>query len=205
MNNLQSILQGIFLESPGPLAMAMILAAVVLAISGVNRRHKGLLMASGVLIILAVGSFVLSAMVVTQREEVSNATLQLLLATRNPMSIAGIRDKLAPDARLTGPRGEEWIEAGELAPAIEKALTRWPVKRHIVRESHIRVTHADGKDLAIAEIQLSSRAVDSDDLDIGTATRWLIHWQRDVNGRWRVHEIQWIQWMGREPSMGMWQ
>lgn len=204
MNNLLSIFQGIFLESPGPLAVAMVLAAVVLAVSGVNRRHKGLLMASGVLVLATVALFTLSVTVVTQREEVSNATLQLLRSTTDPMSIAGLKDKLSPQARLIGPNGEVWIESDQLISEIEALLKRWPIKRHSVRESFIRVTSKDGKDIAMAEMQISTRSIHTDDLDIGRATRWIFHWERDVHGRWKVHDIQWTQWMGQPPSPGMW-
>lgn len=200
-----SILQGLFLESPGPLAIAMVLAAVVLAVSGVNRRHKGLLLASTLLVCGAVGLFVLSTLVVTQREEVSAATVQLLSATQHPVNMAGIRDKLAPDVRLVGPDGKVWIDVDSLLPEMESALKRWPVQRHNVRESFTRITHPDGRTLARTELQLSTRSTRTEKLDIGQATRWVFRWERDSQGRWRVYEIQWLQWMGREPSKGMWQ
>lgn len=205
MATLLSILQGLFLESPGPLAIAMVLAAVVLTVSGVNRRHKGLLLASALLISGAVGLFVLSTLVVTQREEVSAATRQLLSATQHPVNMAGIRDKLAPEVRVLGPDGDVWLDVDKLYPEIESALTRWPVQRHTVRESFTRITHVDSRDLARTELQLSTRSTLTDKLDMGQGTRWIFRWERNSQGRWKVYEIQWLQWMGHPPSKGMWQ
>lgn len=203
MASMTSVMQGIFLESPAPVVVTLVLAAVVLTFCGINTRRMRLVGVSLGLVAVAFGVIVLSTMVTTQREEVSAATRQLLGATTYPVSIAGIRDKLAPDAKLFGPHGDVWIESKDLLPDLEKALKRWPIKVHYVRDSFIRVNDEDGQGVASVELQISTRTFDTADMDVGHATRWGLVWKRNEQGRWLVHEIRWLQWLGQPPSKGL--
>lgn len=204
MRDILSILQGLLFESPGPLAITCVLAGLVLAYCSVNRQKRSLLVTAMVLWAVAVAVFVLSAVVTTQRERVGDATLALIGATQQPMNIAGVTDRLRPDAVLLGPHGDVWLDASALPRTIESALTRWPVQSHRVRDSRIRVVKEQGQTLAYVEVRLSTRTTNHDDLTLGNPTTWRLIWQLEPSGRWRVKSIQWLEWMNQEPSQGMW-
>lgn len=199
MDALLSLLSQLLLENPWPLGGVMILCGVVLWVSALNRREKKLAIIAGSLWVMAAVVFGLASAVTTQREQVFNHTRQLLDAATNPVDMATIRRLLSPNAELRGPHDELWVTFDELLPEVEGALTRWPVRRIVIRENTIDVTGNQAQ----VDLRISTRSRD-DNFPAGTGSQWRLLWRRDASGQWQVETIRWFELLGQPPSEGMW-
>lgn len=199
MDELLSILQRLTLEDPGPVVILLVLAGAVLGFSAVHRKRRVRALVAGGLWVLAAGVFILSMAVTTQREEVQSQTHRLLHAATAPVEMVSIRQLLASDAELIGPDGALWLTFDKLPDEIDQALTRWPVRQLRVGEMDVTIRG----DTAQVMLRLSTRTRE-DLFPVGTATRWRLDWRRDGLGQWRLERIQWLEWMGKPPSLGVW-
>ncbi len=188
----------LFLERPLSLSLALLGVAVVLAILARRRNRPRLLIGAGAALILAAGVWALAAAVTTDRERVMQRTEALLQATA-PLDTAALGDLLDPAATLRGPDGSVWLERESLLAALALSLERWQVETQDVRNLQAGV--GDRNDAAS---RVEARTSFREGSGLPVRTTWQLQWRRDADGRWRVIDVQWLEFQGRTPQEGMW-
>lgn len=196
------LLERLFLEEPWPLTVGLILLAAVLGVLAYQRLQKKLTIAALVAALLAVAIGLTAKFVETDREQVRDATEQLVAATA-PMNLTRIRGMLDPDVVLIiGDDEDAPIRIERLLAQLEAADQRYPIDTNL-----IKLLEAQSLDAASPGVPRARTLIDV--LSIArngrALTRWQIDWEKQPGGVWRVKRIQWLQQphpMGVSPSWG---
>ncbi len=190
--------QSLLLEEPLPLVIALLAMAVVLRVMASRKRDGRLNYAALGALALAAGVFVLAHLVVTDREAIIARTEALVAATA-PLDAATLGDVLARGAIVTGPHGQPFLDAGQINAELERTLQRFPIESHAVRGLAAQSTSGT-RGQSIVGLSTQART----DYGLPVRTEWGLFWQKESDGAWRVIEIRWLAFQGREPTPFMW-
>jgi hypothetical protein len=177
-------------EQPFGLATGFALAAVV-AFVALNRNGKArtAVLAAGACAALALGSHLLSTMVVTPREQIAAATRALVDATAKA-DIGALDPMLAPDVRFSSRLslpGMSIPPSGFDKPTLLTAVSRlfgqaYPLKDHSVKEVQSSI---DGPNSGRTQVKVWVQIE-----GIPNTSWWLVRWRMDADGQWRATTIE---------------
>lgn len=187
-------------ENPWPLVIVLIVLAVVLRLMATrSRRPRGYRFNYAALgaLLAALGVYLLTVFVETDRERLVDRTRQLVAATA-PLDTAAIDALIARGAVVTGPAGETWVLYDDIRPELERAVGRHGIARHALRSLAADVVSS------VRGRSLLSLSTTTDDLGLPIRTQWLITWRKEGDGTWRVIELQWLEFQGQPPRNLMW-
>jgi len=196
------LLERLFLEEPWPLTVGLILLAAVLGVVAYQRMRRTLAIAALVAALLAVAIGLTAKFVETDREQVRDATEQLVAATA-PMNLTRIRGMLHTDVVLIiGDDEAAPIRIDRLLAQLESVGERYPIESNQIKllEAQSLAPASPGVARARTLIDVLSLARNGRAL-----TRWRIDWEKQPGGTWRVTRIQWLEQphpMGISPSWG---
>jgi hypothetical protein len=183
--------QSLLLEQPWPLAVLLLVVGVVLRSVGRRTGRRGLRRAALVSVLLAAGVVALAYFVETGREAVRRHTLGLVDAVE-PLDADRVSALLADDVRVTGPRGRVLVDSGDVRRRLQSANRRYSVASHRVRDLDVWAAGDEGRAMLALYSQIN---------ETPALTRWGLWWEKQ-DGAWRVTEIRWLSYQGREPPVG---
>jgi hypothetical protein len=215
------MLEHLFLESPWALAAFFVLVAGVLLRVGRQRRGKLFALLAAVALALAVGVFVLARAVTTDRERLIEDTRALVDATA-PLDLAALDRLIDPAATVSGPDGTAWLSAGRVRARLQQAVGRFGVNSQRVRDVQA-VAHDTGWGESTVTVRTEMTSAGGAPVNTG----WRLTWRQDAvsggdtggrsggdiggdaggdsggGGGWRVVDIRWMRFNGREVDRGM--
>lgn len=187
----------LFLEDPTPLLLGLVLITLVLWIlakrRGDRRLGRGAMVAAGIGILI----FLLAWFVETTREHLMDRTRFAVQATA-PLNMTAIRSVMSPQVELVGPSGATWISNGRLLDYVETAVGRMPIEEHDVLAINAR---EDAPGEATSGIKVRTRAAAFGGLPV--QTHWEFRWEKDAAGRWRIVQVRFVEFQGRQPARNM--
>ncbi len=183
----------LLLENPWPIVIVLIGVAAVLRVVGRRNDKRGLSLAALIALLAAVGVYVLATLVDTPREQVTAATHALLDATV-AKDAAAIDRLLDPRVVLADERGNVRLTIGELRPGLDRTLERFDLASQRAKNLLVDTQTPDA-----ATAHLDLRTGFTDNAFPPSHTRWQLDWRRDADGRWRLTEVRWLEWMGQTP------
>ncbi len=191
------LLPHLLFESPLPLVF--VLAAVTLTLMVIARRrnsHRLLLLAGGVSV-AALVVVLLARYVTTQREVINQLTARLVAATA-PLDEAKLNAMLHPDAQLLGPDGQLWLRGRQISERLTALAWVYPIQSQRVRSV---ATEMRNDTQAITALDL--RTTLAHQVESTEPTTWLLTWEKQADGNWRVTSVQWVTWRGQSPVAGL--
>lgn len=191
-------LSHLFFEQPTPLIMALGLAGLILLWHGNRRLNRRVMAAGAGCFLLAGASWLLAWAVVTPREQVIENT-RALVAHTAPLNLPAVRALFDPAATLTNAKGEHWLRFEQIFARLEAVARTYALASN---ELAGVAAEATSSTRGLAEIEVRS-TLGGEYGQLPVQTRWLLHWEKGVDGRWRVVEVQWLRIGNVEPSRGM--
>lgn len=180
------------MENPWPLAACLFTAAVALLLIGYRRGGAPPRIVAGVIGIATIGFIALSMVIKTDREVMADRTRALVNAAVLPVDIDTFRETLSRESRFFGRDYEQILST------IQTATDHWRVKQAFITNLLAR---RDGDTRGRTYLSVITRI----DTSIGggsAQTRWLLHWQKEPDGAWRVTRIDWLSLNDRDASEG---
>ena len=191
------LLQQILLEEPWAAIGVLAILGLVLLILARHQQKRRRFWCGVAALALALCVWAVSEAVTTDRERLLRQTRLLLKAT-SPLDLLGVRSLLEPDAVLLGPDRTPWFDHDGLLARLDSAVRHYQVLEHVNVEIDAR-THKHG--LGRTEVKLRTR-IDSPHMEV--PTRWTIRWRLRSDGRWRIMEMQfWEYMLGQKPTRGL--
>lgn len=190
------------LEAPLSLVTLLGVLALVGIVWGYWRHHPRLRIGGVVGLTCAAGIYGLATLILTDREYLMTQTQHAVDLTV-PLNTGALRQLLAPEATLNGPRGDVWLSLDVILKELSQA----------------RVTQkASGQEVIRIEGCVDSPRTGRTKLELRTTlktqvgerpfkTLWIIHWLRDDKGLWRIEQVQWLEHpepLGVPPKDGAW-
>lgn len=129
----------------------------------------------------------------TERKTLAARTRELIAATA-PLAMEKVDEALLPQATLTGPRGERWMDRAQMLGALETAIARHAItgQRVTIQEVSLR-----GPQYGLVLVDVGTTFAEQPWGERPIQTRWLLEWWRpDAQTPWRVSRVQWQ----RHPS-----
>jgi hypothetical protein len=184
------------LESPYLLAGVLVVASILVLLIA-NRSGKLRKALTPTLVLLVVAALVVGVArsVDTTREQVIARTGGLVDAVV-ALDYGAIEDVLATDVELRTKDGFARLKRGSIMDSIRLIETMDGIASHRIRE-----LDADGQG-AEARSYLHI-VVTPEQTGVPTPTEWLITWGRGDDGVWRITEMLWLSYRGKEPGLGM--
>ena len=217
--NLESppVLEHLFLESPWALTAFFIVVAGVLLMAGRQRRSRLIVVLAAVALALAIGVYALARAVTTDRERLILDTRGLIAATA-PLDLAELDRLIDPAVTVSGPDGTVWLGAGQVRARLQQVVSRFGVN-----SQRVRGVQAVAHDTGWGESTVTVRTLMNSAGGTPVNTGWRLTWRKDANaggdtadaggtgggsrggggGGWRVVDIRWMRFNGREVDRGM--
>jgi hypothetical protein len=193
------LLEHLLLESPWLLiSMLACLGLTLILITAVKGSRQKAVWGLTFLT-LGAGTYLLSAMVVTNREHVAEATKTLLVSTA-PFDQISLGTLLDTHITITGPNTESennftpnkthtsdtaWqASKSDVLTRLKTACTTFPLTQNVLKELEVESisdTHARSHFVALS-VATNGRA----------RTRWLLDWKKNADGNWVVTRVQWL-------------
>ncbi|MFA9477024.1 DUF4440 domain-containing protein [Phycisphaerales bacterium AB-hyl4] len=189
----------LLLERPWPLVVALLVGAILIRYVARQRRQPVMGHVALGLAIAAGGVLALAWTVTTDRQLLERHTRQLVAATESPGDFSVIDRLLAPDAVLTGPDGDVWMNLSAIRNQLEQAIDRYTIDDQIIRDIGAEVT-GDNRARSAFDLRTYSGA----QAGLPTRSTWTLHWRRGDDGEWRITRVQWDSFMDRPPSRSLW-
>lgn len=184
-------------ENPWPLVIVLIAVAVVVRLVATRRKQPRVNFAAAGALLLAVGVYLLTMFVATDRERLVDRTKELVEATA-PLDSAAMDGLIARGAIVSGPDGAAWVEYDSIRSELEAVVGRYGGFDHAIRGLGAEVTSA------VRGRSLLSLSTTAESIGMPIRTQWLITWRKESDGQWRVIEISWLEFQGRPPRNLMW-
>lgn len=181
--------QNLLFEQPWPLAMVLLVIAVVLRMAGRSRGSRPLRWSAVAAVAIGAGVVGLAFAVDTGREAVRRLTLDLVDATA-PLDAARVSQLLAEDVRVTGPGGGVVLAGDEVHARLKAIDDDFAIKAHRVRDVKAWAKGTEG---------LAGLALYTEVSVTPTLTRWRLEWEK-TGGAWRVTEVRWLSLNGSTPQ-----
>lgn len=183
--------QSLLLEQPWPLAILLLVIGVILRTIGRRTQRRGFTRVALVAVLLAAGVVALAYFVETGREAVHRRMMALVEAVE-PLDTAALGDLLSDRVRVTDPQGRVVVERGEVRQRLESSQHRYDVGSHRVRDLSVWAGGEEGRAMLALYSNINSTPA---------LTRWGLWWEKQ-DGQWRITEIRWLSYQGREPPVG---
>jgi hypothetical protein len=179
-------------ESPWLVCIALLTTAVALTLVGYRRAQRGPVLAGAVAAGLAVLVVVIASLVTTGRERMLDRTRKLVQAAIVPVNLDAFGEILSRDVEFFG-RGYDQILA-----TLDRSTDRWRVRQAYITRLAV---HQDSETRGQTYLSVVTRLDTS--LGGGSAqTRWLLHWRRESDDRWRISRIEWLTLNDRDAREG---
>lgn len=182
--------QSLLLEQPWPLAILLLVIGVILRTIGRRTQRRGFTRVALVAVLLAAGVVALAYFVETGREAVHRRMMALVEAVK-PLDTAALGDLLSDRVRVTDPQGRVVVERGEVRQRLESSQHRYDVGSHRVRDLSVWAGGEEGRAMLALYSNINSTPA---------LTRWGLWWEKQ-DGQWRITEIRWLSYQGREPPV----
>ena len=185
------MIEHVLLEQPLEVCAVLGIAGAVLLIVGRYRDDSRLIKAGVAGLGVGVLVYGLSWAIETGRERLIGLTEHLVRSTC-PLDVAELEAGCDPKATVCGPEGEVWVELND----VFRRLKRLDAERPIT-EQQITLLRAetDGRGGGKTLVDLATK-LDWEYPERPFLTRWVMHWSKGDDGRWRVVKVQWL----RHPS-----
>jgi hypothetical protein len=189
----------LFLESPWAVVAVCVIASIVLIAVGRQRRSKRLAGVSVATLALAVGIWALANAVTTDREQLIQDTQDLVAAT-GPLDGAALDRLIDPNVTVSGPDGTVWLGSGLVTPRLHRVVSRFGVNGQRTRNVQA-IAHDTGWGESTVTVRTDLSSTGGAPINTG----WRLTWHRgpETDGGWRVVDIRWMRFQGREVQRGM--
>ena len=189
-------------EQPADLWMLMGIVAVVCLILGYHWADGRFLIGAAAAVMVALVVYVLSWLVVTDREQLVARTQQVVAAAA-PLDLDTMGRYFTEEAVLCGPNGQPWKHRRDLLSLAERVDHKYTISTHTVRSVRAETTGGrHGRTLLDLRTELASATY-----SVPYKTLWLMSWVRGEDGRWLVDKVQWLDHPdpnGIKPRRGLW-
>lgn len=180
----------------GMMLLSTVILIVVYMISG--RRNVLFAIVSFTLsILLLLG---LSALITTDHEHIKDQTRRLVGAVvENPPALEQIERLLAEDVILRlGDRPEAVTQGEPLQAMVERGIHVYGVKAYFIWNLRTKI---EQENTARSYMHIFTEMDEDSQLQgVNSMTEWIFTWQRDAQGQWRIHAIQWLSLNGQPPQ-----
>ena len=194
------ILEYLFLEQPYPAIIAAIAVAAIFWTLARRHERPKLRLVSAAAVLAALGIFLASTFITTDRQRVLENTRALVAATEQNLDMPTVRRLLAPNATLSGPDGNTWLRLPDLLDELERAHRRYTVSSHNLSQLDAEVGpagHARSAFRLRTELGVEPGA--------SFPTRWRLTWSKTADDQWQVTDIQWTEFLhSQQPYDGIW-
>ncbi|HEX7010512.1 MAG TPA: hypothetical protein VF184_11050 [Phycisphaeraceae bacterium] len=192
------LLEHLLLERPWPLVIALLAVAAAVQVAARRRSSRRAGWAAWLIAAGAAGVALLAYTVTTDRERLTQLTVELVQAATQPVNLAVVDQTLHPDAVLRGPGGQVWMPFQNIRWELEQAVQRLGVTDHAIRQLGVEASGDRGRSALALRTHLGETGMP-------VSTSWNLVWQRQSEGDWRIVEIQWLTLQDQPPTRGMWQ
>ncbi len=183
-------LTALLFENPWPIVIVLLSFAAILRPMGKRQGRPRLVTASWIALALGLGVYGLAALIVTDREAITERSHQLVRAT-SPADEAAFTELFTPTAVLLGPEGNFWDD-------LDPAFVAGEIRQHGVQDNTARSVDAWTRSATqgISLLDVSSRVN-----GYPVRTTWEVVWTRpDDGGPWRIASMRWLTWNQQTPS-----
>ena len=191
--------QLLLFEQPWPLVIVLLVSAVLLRHAARQRNQPRMGHVGFGLAVAAGAVFALAWLVTTDREMLERQTREVVAATESPTDLATLDRLLSPDAVLTGPGNEIWMEMSAIRRQLEQLGERFPIEQQVIRDIGAQVI-----DARRGRSAFDLRTYSPHQPGVPYRSVWTLHWHRQDNGDWQIVQVQWEQFMNRPPGHGHW-
>lgn len=192
------LLELFFLESPGPVVIALLAWAAVLIITAFRRISVRHLVGGAGVAVVAAGVLLLATLVDTPREKLNDRASAIVRASME--SPERLREFARPAARFGGGDGSVWMLLDTAILRFRNAQVSLGTMQHRVLEVQSQV---DRQSFARTVLRLTT-TVEQNQERSRYETLWLIIWVKDSRGEYHVEEVRWLQINDRAPSPMGW-
>ncbi len=142
----------------------------------------------------------LAHFVVTDREAVEIATAELVDTTA-PLDVDRLRAMLTERARLTDPQGKVILQGESVSASLDTLISRDPIASHRIATLNAGVQRRGGLTIARSRIELVTRLNQNSMGGNGPQpSTWLIEWEPQPDGSWRVSELPSVSFQLGDPT-----
>lgn len=194
------MLKELLFEEPLWGIVAGLLIAVMALFRWTRSRAKVDLRVALVGLAVAVLFYVTDLAVTTDRERISELSLELVRATAPaPVDADAMRALLTEDFAIVWADGSVWLEGDvAVARAVEEAASRGLSHASIAIWEAEVVSPSQG----VTHVHLRTNYAGRDVAQRFVTTDWRITWRKEADGRWRASEAQWLEFFGRPVGRG---
>lgn len=188
------LLERILLDNPWPLVIVLGVAAIVIFVmlNGRGKLRAGLV-AAGTLLLAAGGAYLTSVLVTTPREQIKQATRELIDATAD-VQLGRLEHLLDDDLviRVFGvPRDAG--KTGTLSAVDRRLGGQYVVREHSIQQMHATI---DGPRVGRTHVRVHVGS------DMGALSSWWrVDWERGPDDIWRARRIEAL-WIPGIPNPG---
>ena len=194
------LLQRYLLEEPATILITLILMGIILLQTAYQRRRRRPAVIGVVTLVIAMGLWTVSTMVVTQREKMVLRCRALVTAVM-PQSPSQLGDLLAHDARLVGQSGYVRFQNGQVIESkFGTRLEQLRIQGHGIVDVIARMAPDGRKGQIILDLRTHLPA---NVYPKNPRTVWQLTWRLGDDGKWRIIEVKWLKFEGRNPPIGL--
>lgn len=193
------VLQHYLLESPWPVAVALLIGAGALTVVGLREGRKKLLTGALLLSLLAGLLLAVATAVVTKREQLLAHTADLLAMT-DPVNTTGLQRLFASELTLQNDAGQVWMDGPDILDRLERLQRDTPIGNHKVTD----IKAETRRDTGYVDIRLSTSGSEASPFgNTPVLSRWLLVWKQQADGGWLLSEVRWLEFQLSTPQPGV--
>ncbi len=176
----------LLLEEPFDLVLALGLPMVLILLLAIYWRRKNPALVAAAGLAVAMGVYLLAAVVVTDREQLLDQTKTLIAATK-PLNWPVIDGMVSPQVIITKSDGQSWMSRQQM----QVSLQNYDVVGHDIVAIDAGITES-GTGISMCELhsrfKIEPRAV--------CVSSWQLTWRKLHDASWEVVEIQCLKVQG---------
>ncbi len=202
------MLSQLLFESPWPLVLAFVIAALMLVFAAQRSEGagRGMRWAALVCLVLAVGVWCLAKVVTTDREHLIAQTQRLVSVTA-PLDLEALSDLLDSGAELVSSNGQLCMDRQRLLSVLKSLLDSYGVASHDVRTLGARMKNAGAGESWVAlrtKLKNPDLIKGLDQMGGDVPSRWELTWRRsDSDDQWRITRLRCTKVMQIRPDCGV--
>ncbi len=181
------------------LTVTLVAAAVVLFWHGVRRDDRRARRVAPIMLLLAMGLWLMSWEVTTPAETVTDQTRQLVNLASSPYDASKVAALFDAEAGvLAADGGLVEVTREPIVDALGRAVKTYHVERHWVTVHEVEV---DGPRAATRFVVRTWLGGEYGGRPV--RTEWQLIWKRTLDDQWRIHSVQWLELNGQDPPRGI--
>jgi hypothetical protein len=201
------LLNYLLLENPWPLFAVLVVAGLMGVVYAVRRKMYRLALGCTAVIAVGIALVPLASMVQTDREQLIMRTAALANAVVPKFDAGRLGELLAPIVTFSVKDMTPMSSSKqELLALAERAHRRYTFEKSAVTALDARqLSDTTGKSDLSVRVEVAAKP-DSSMAIFGSgpvATRWMLDWQQNAQGKWMLSGVRWLQVNGREPAESM--